>query len=492
MPARRRWADPMRRVLSVTSECVPLIKTGGLADVAGALPAGLAGQGWQMRTLLPAYPGLTKRAGAKTAVFSFDDLMGGPSQVLAGDADGLDVLLLDAPHLYDRPGGPYGNPTDFPDNPLRFAALSLAAARIAAEGRGDGWRPEVLHAHDWQAGLAPTYLAQMDCTDVATVMTVHNIAFQGLAPAAMLGTMGLPLSVYTSEGLEYWGQISTLKAGLVHADAITTVSPTYASELMRSEFGMGLEGVVAARADRLSGILNGIDMEVWNPETDPQITPYSATSLRGKATNRKALMSEFGLSGLTGPLAIIVSRLTSQKGMDLVAATADQFVAAGGGLAILGSGDPLIEDQMRLLARNHPGKVGLRIGYDEALSHRMFGGGDVVLVPSRFEPCGLTQLYGLRYGTVPVVAATGGLADSVIHANTMAQSAGVSTGFQFHPIDEMALAQCLRSVITLFSDKSGWTRLQKRGMKQALGWEASSAAYAVLYESLIGEHNGAT
>jgi starch synthase len=319
---------------------------------------------------------------------------------------------------------------------------------------------------------------------VATVMTVHNIAFQGLAPAAMLGTMCLPLSSFTSEGLEYWGQISTLKAGLIDADAITTVSPTYAAELMRPEFGMGLDGLIAHRAADLSGILNGIDMDVWNPATDPEITPYSATAIKGKTKNRKALMAEFGLSGITGPLAIIVSRLTSQKGMDLIADTADQFIAMGGGLAILGSGDPAIEDQMRLLARNHPGRVGLRIGYDEALSHRMFGGGDVVLVPSRFEPCGLTQLYGLRYGTVPVVAATGGLADSVINANVMAQSSNASTGFQFHPIDALAFAHTLRNVVDLFADKSGWTRLQKRGMKQQLGWEASSAAYAALYERL--------
>ncbi|WP_299297018.1 glycogen synthase GlgA [uncultured Tateyamaria sp.] len=482
----------MRHVLSVTSECVPLIKTGGLADVAGALPGALSGHGWHMRTLLPAYPGLIKKVDARTVVFTFKALMGGPARVLAGTTGGIDVLLLDAPHLFDRPGGPYGNPTDFSDNPVRFAALSFAAAQIAEHGLTDGWRPQVVHAHDWQAGLTPTYLKIAGVHDVATVMTVHNIAFQGLAPAAMLGTMDLPLSEYTAEGLEYWGQISTLKAGLVDAGAITTVSPTYAAELMRSDFGMGLEGVMAARSDRLSGILNGIDMEVWDPAQDPLITPYSAASLKGKSANRKALIAEFGLSAVNGPLAIIVSRLTAQKGMDLVAATAAQFVEAGGALAILGSGDPQIEDQMRLLARNHPGKVGLRIGYDEALSHRMFGGGDVVLVPSRFEPCGLTQLYGLRYGTVPVVAATGGLADSVIHANVMARSSGVATGFQFHPVDEMALAHCLRDVIAQFSHKSGWTRMQKRGMKQALGWEASSAAYAALYENLTDECRRAT
>ena len=474
----------MRRVLSVTSECVPLVKTGGLADVAGALPSAVAAHGWDMRTLLPAYPGLAQKAEATTVVYSFKNLMGKPARVLAGKAGGIDILLLDAPHLYDRKGGLYGNPTDFPDNPTRFAALSYAAAEIARVGLTDGWKPEVVHAHDWQAGLVPAYLKYGPPTDVATVMTVHNIAFQGLAPAAMLGAMGLPLEAYTPDELEYWGQISTLKAGLVLSNAITTVSPTYAAELMRGEFGMGLEGVMASRANDLSGILNGIDTDVWNPETDTEITPYSAKSLKGKVANRKALMAEFGLAKIKGPLAIIVSRLTSQKGMDLIADTAYDFIAAGGGLAVLGSGDPAIEDAMRILARNHPGKVGLRIGYDEALSHRMFGGGDIVLVPSRFEPCGLTQLYGLRYGTVPVVAATGGLADSVIDSNVMAQISGAATGFQFHPIDQMAFAHCLRSVATLFADKSNWTKLQKRGMSQELGWGASSATYAALYERI--------
>lgn len=474
----------MKRVLSVTSECVPLIKTGGLADVAGALPAAVAAHGWDMRTLLPAYQGLAKQADATKVVYTFKDLMGGPARVLLGKAGGIDILLLDAPHLYDRKGGPYGNPTDFPDNPIRFAALSYAAAEIARAGLTDGWKADIVHAHDWQAGLVPAYLQYGPATSVPCVMTVHNIAFQGIAPAAMLGAMDLPLSCYTPEGIEYWGQISTLKAGLVLAQAITTVSPTYAAELMRGEFGMGLEGVMASRAGDLSGVLNGIDTDVWNPETDPNITPYSVKSLKGKTANRKALMAEFGLSKIDGPLAIIVSRLTSQKGMDLITDAAHDFIAEGGGLAILGSGDPAIEDAMRILARNHPGKVGLRIGYDEALSHRMFGGGDIVLVPSRFEPCGLTQLYGLRYGTVPVVASTGGLADSVINANVMALDAGVATGFQFHPIDQMAFAHCLRSVITLFADTTNWTRLQKRGMSQELGWGASSATYAALYERL--------
>jgi len=465
------------KVLSVTSECVPFIKTGGLADVAGALPGAMKAHGWDMRTLLPAYPGLIKSTRAKRVVWSSDDLFGGPARVLAAPKSHL--LLLDAPHLYDREGGPYGDPTDYPDNPQRFAALSYAGAQIAMKGLTDGWTPDVLHAHDWQAGLAPAYL-KFAGSDVRTIMTVHNIAFQGLAPAALLGAMHLPINDFHRDGLEYWGQISTLKAGLVYADAITTVSPTYANELMRPEFGFGMDGVLAHHAGKLTGILNGIDTDVWNPDTAAH--PYSAKALKGKAANRKALCAEFGLNKITGPLGIVVSRLTEQKGIDLLCQTAPDFIAQGGGLAVLGSGAPELEEQLKDLAKAHPGKIGLRIGYDEALSHRMFAGGDAVLVPSRFEPCGLTQLYGLRFGTLPVVAATGGLADTVIDANPMALADGVATGIQFHPVDALGLSQALRRLVSLYSDRSAFTRAQKRGMTQPLGWAVSSARYVDLYQ----------
>ncbi len=472
------------RVLSVASEVVPFIKTGGLADVAGALPGALSAHGWDMRTLMPGYRGLVKKTKAKKVLWSSDDLFGGPASVKEGALDGQKVLLLDAPHLFDRAGGPYGDPDDFPDNALRFAALSWAAADIAQHGLTDGWVPQVLHAHDWQAGFAPAYL-RFAGSSVKTVMTVHNIAFQGTAPAAMLGQLMLPFDKFNPDCLEYWGHLSSLKAGLTTADAITTVSPTYAAELMRPEFGMGLDGVIAHRSTDLHGILNGVDDQVWNPETDPEAKPYSAKTLKGKAANRKALMAEFGLKGIKGPLAIIVSRLTDQKGIDLLAGTIPAFIAGGGGLAVLGSGDPALEAQLKDLAKAHPGKIGLRIGYDEALSHRMFAGGDAVLVPSRFEPCGLTQLYGLRYGTIPVVAATGGLADTVIDANPMALTDKAATGIQFHPVDEIALGHALQRLLTLHAQKSLWQTMQKRGMTQALGWATSSGKYAALYESLI-------
>ena len=472
------------RVLSVASECVPLIKTGGLADVVGALPGALAPLGWDMRVLLPAYRDLRLMADTLREVFSIADLFGGPGRVLHGEVAGITVLLLDAPHLYDRDGGPYSNAAgDHPDNAQRFAALSWVAAAIAREGLTDGWLPDVLHCHDWQAGFAPAYVAYGGSRRVATVMTVHNIAFQGWAPAWQIGALRLPASQFHPGALEYFGGLSSLKAGLVTADAITTVSPTYASELMRAEFGMGLEGVIVARAAVVSGILNGVDTNVWSPEADPAITPYSAKTIKDKAVNRAAIQAEFGLA-VPGPLAIVVSRLTDQKGIDLLPAVIPDFIAGGGGLLVLGSGDPVLEAAMRALELRYPGRVAVRIGYDEALSHRMFAGGDAVLVPSRFEPCGLTQMYGLRYGTLPVVAAVGGLADTVITANPAGLAAGVATGLTFHPTNADAFAQALRQLLVLHADPEIWAKLQRNAMAQPVGWEASAKAYGALYESL--------
>ena len=470
------------RVLSVASECVPLVKTGGLADVVGALPGALAPLGWEMRVLMPAYRALRAKTDGWREVWREEGLWGGPGRVLLGTVDGLEVMLLDAPHLYDRLGGPYSSPTgDWGDNPQRFAALSWVAARIAREGAGDGWRPDVMHVHDWQAGYAPAYLAYGGSEGVGSVMTIHNIAFQGWAAGSMLGELRLPTDQFYPGALEYFGGLSSLKAGLITCDRITTVSPTYAAELMRIEFGMGLQGVIAARSQVVSGILNGVDAGVWNPEAEP--VPYSAAAMKGKAANRAALCAEFDLD-VPGPLAIIVSRLTDQKGIDLVPQVLPEFIESGGGLVILGSGDPGLEGAMRDLAARYPGRVGLRIGYDEAMSHRLFAGGDAVLVPSRFEPCGLTQMYGLRYGCLPVVAAVGGLADTVIHANPAAISAGVATGITFHPTDATAFAMALRQLLALHAEPKLWARVQKNAMKQDVSWASSAAEYAALYESL--------
>ncbi len=471
----------MGRVLSVASECVPLVKTGGLADVVGALPAALSVQGWDMRVLMPAYRILRARLENWVEVWAAPDLFGGPGRVLAGEVAGVSMLLLDAPHLFDREGGPYSGPRgDWPDNDIRFAALSWAGAAIARDGLSDGWRPDVLHAHDWQAGLAPAYLAYAGA-GVPTVMTVHNIAFQGFAPADRLAALRLPPEHFHADALEYYGGISSLKAGLVTASKITTVSPSYAGELTRAEFGMGLQGVIANRARDVSGILNGVDTEVWSPQTCA--TPYSARALKGKSAARAALCAEFGLD-VDGPLAIVVSRLTDQKGIDLIPAVIDDFVAAGGGLAVLGSGDSGMEAQMLALAGRYPGKVAVRIGYDEALSQRMFAGGDAVLVPSRFEPCGLTQMYGLRFGTLPVVAAVGGLADTVITANPAALSAGVATGLTFHPTDAPAFALALQTLIALHADPKVWGQMIRNAMRQPVDWGQSAARYAALYAEI--------
>lgn len=472
----------MGRVLSVASECVPLVKTGGLADVVGALPAALAPLGWQMRVLLPAYRSLRGHLAGMTEVLVEEGLFGGTGRVFIGTVEGLEVYLLDAPHLFDRDGGPYSaGGVDFADNAQRFAALCLVAARMAREGCA-GWKPDVLHAHDWQAGLAPAYLAYGGTGGVGTVMTIHNIAFQGWASAGMLEPLRLPPAAFHPGALEYYGGLSTLKAGLVTADRITTVSTSYASELMRPEFGMGLEGVIAARAGALSGILNGVDAAVWSPQIEP--IPYGPGAMTGKAANRAALCAEFGLE-VPGPLAILVSRLTEQKGIDLLAPTIPDFIAAGGGLVVLGAGDPALEGAVRGLAARFPGRVAVRIGYDEALAHRLFAGGDLVLVPSRFEPCGLTQMYGLRYGTVPLVSAVGGLADTVIHASPAALARGVQTGIVFHPVDALALGQALRLALGLFADRPVWRKMQKNAMTQPVGWEAPAAAYARLYEGIL-------
>lgn len=469
------------KVLSVASECVPFIKTGGLADVVGALPGALAPLGWEMRVLLPAYAGLRDLLGGMAEVWVEGDLFGGVGRVFQGRVQGLDLMLLDAPHLYDRAGGPYVGPGgDWWDNPQRFAALSWVAARMAREGVA-GWKPDILHVHDWQTGFAPAYLRYYGTGGVKSVLTIHNIAFQGWADARLMAELRLPPDQFYPAGLEYYGNLSSLKAGLVTADKITTVSPTYANELMRAEFGMGLQGVIAARAADMSGILNGVDTALWDPGAEEN--GFTPRSMAGKARARAALCAEFGVD-VPGPLAIVVSRLTDQKGIDLLPEALPDFIAAGGGLVILGSGDPALEAAMKALAAAYPGRVALQIGYDEGLSHRMFAGGDAVLVPSRFEPCGLTQMYGLRYGTVPVVAATGGLADTVIGASPATLAAGAATGVVFHPTDGLAFRQALMKLVALHADRKLWAKVQKNAMAHPVGWEPSAAAYAALYEGL--------
>jgi starch synthase len=471
-------------VLFVVSECAPLVKTGGLADVAGALPRALAPLGCDVRVLLPAYPGLSERTASGEPVLEIADLFGGPARVRAAEADGLDLLLLEAPHLYGREGSPYldASGRDWPDNHRRFAALARAGAAIGG-GALAGWRPEVVHAHDWQAGLAPLYLRGAAARP-ATVLTIHNIAFQGQFDARLRHELGLPESGFTPEGYEFHGRIGFLKAGLVYADMITTVSPTYAKELTTPEFGMGLEGVIAARAASLHGILNGIDLDAWNPERDPAIETFGLRRLTARRANRRALIDALALEPGAGPIFGVVTRLAWQKGMDLLLAALPQLLEAGGSLVLLGSGERTLEDALARAAMRNPGRVAVRFGYDEALSHRIYAGSDAVIVPSRFEPCGLTQLYAMRYGALPVVARTGGLADTVIDANEAALRVGVATGFEFAPASVGALVDAIGRAAQCFRDPRLWAGMQRNAMRHPSGWDTSAARYRALYDRL--------
>jgi len=463
------------RVLSVASEVYPLIKTGGLADVAGALPPALARRGIEVRTLLPGYPTVLEKLSEPHVVHDYPSLLGVPARLLAAEVAGLSLIVLDSPALYDRSGGPYGDRlgADHPDNWRRFAALGRAAADVAT-GHVPGFVPDVVHAHDWQAGLTPAYLRYWGIPR-PSVMTIHNIAFQGGFPASVFGALELPPQAFALDGVEFHGGVGYLKAGLASASAITTVSPTYAEEIQTPDYGMGLQGLIAARSDVLHGIVNGIDTEIWNPETDPLLAAqFSARRLQGRAANRTAVEKRFGLHADGSPLFVLISRLTWQKGIDLLAwITREDIVAAGHRIAVLGSGDSGLEATFLILAAQHPGRVGIVIGYDEPLSHTMQGGGDAILIPSRFEPCGLTQLYGLRYGCVP------------IDANLAALNAGAATGFQFTPVDAAPLAGAIRRATGLMRDRSAWTAIQKAGMKSDVSWDRSAALYADLYASLL-------
>ncbi|MBT0956140.1 glycogen synthase GlgA [Alphaproteobacteria bacterium KMM 3653] len=472
-------------ILFVASECAPFVKTGGLADVIGAVPKALMQAGCDVRVMLPAYPALAGQVQGAAQVMQFDDLFGGPARLLAAHAEGLDLLLLDAPHLYDRQGSIYlgSNGHDWPDNDLRFAALSFAGAEVAL-GRA-GWQPDVVNAHDWQAGLLPAYLRQSGQSTPPVVATIHNIAFQGTFDATRLGALRLNADMFTPDGVEYYGKISFLKAALALSQSITTVSPTYAAELMLPEFGMGLEGLLQARRGDLHGILNGIDTDVWNPETDPALpAPYSAADHSGKRASRAEIQSRFGLHYSEGPIFCVISRLTSQKGLDLLLDCLPAMVENGGKLALLGSGEDWLEEAFIDASRRFAGSVGTIIGYDEPLSHLMQGGADAILIPSRFEPCGLTQLYGLRYGTLPVVARTGGLADTVIDANEAALAAGCATGVQFNPINATMLGRAIDRTIALYRQPQLWSAMMTRAMSHPVGWDSSAAAYLDIYRKL--------
>ena len=479
----------MMKVLSVASEIHPLVKTGGLADVAGALPPALAKHGVEVRTLVPGYPAIMARFGGSLPkpLSSFPDFFGGRARLLPLQTDGLHLIVLEAPHLFDRAGGPYGegHGAEWHDNGRRFAAFARAGASIAG-GSIARFKPDLVHVHDWQAALVPAYLHYDGKGHVPSVITIHNIAFQGRFPADILGSIGLPAEAMSIHGVEYYGGVGFLKAGLQFASAVSTVSPTYAQEIRTPQFGMGLEGLINARGGSLHGIVNGIDTVEWDPERDPHLAKtYRSRSLDLRRANRARIEERFGLAAGDGPLFCVISRLTWQKGVDLLATVLEELVAMGGRLAVLGSGDGWMEDAFRAGASRHPGRVGVVIGYDESLAHLLQGGADAIVVPSRFEPCGLTQLYGLRYGCVPVVSRTGGLADTVIDANEAALAAGVATGISFAPDNLDALRHALRRAVDLYRSGEPWRILQKNGMKADLSWDKSAARYAALFRSLV-------
>lgn len=479
------------KVLHAATEIYPLIKTGGLADVMGALPQALLKQGADVRLLLPGLPTIVDAVLQRKLVCELGPMFGaGRVTLTLGRMPGSDLpaYVIDAPYLYRRPGGPYQAPNgmEWSDNLQRFALLGWVAGHLAASRLDPDWTPHVVHTHDWHAALANAYIAARPAPSAATVFTIHNLAYQGVFGAPGFSELGLPASFMTPGGIEFHGQLSMLKAGLVYADRITTVSPTYAREIATTEFGCGMEGVIRARASVVTGILNGVDPAVWNPARDTCLpAPYSAADLSGKARCKQALQAELGLDAKAdAPLFGLVSRLTSQKGLDLVLAALPALLDAGAQFALQGTGAPALEAAFSALAKSRPGAAAVRIGYDEVFAHRLIAGSDAVLVPSRFEPCGLTQLYGLAYGTLPVVRRVGGLADTVVDATDAAVKADLATGFVFDEPSTSALSAALQRAVSTYREPKRWHALTQRAMAQDFSWDEAARQYMALYRAL--------
>ena len=477
------------RVLHVAAEVFPLVKTGGLADVLGALPQALNNAGADTRLLLPGFPAVLQGLHHTRVVCELGALFGAArATLLFGQlaGSGVGAYVIDTPLLYRREGNPYLAPDglDWPDNLQRFALLGWVGAHLASAELDVGWTPDIVHAHDWHAALACAYLAAQPLRRVQSVFTVHNLAYQGRFDAADFHLLGLPGRFMASAGLEFHGQLSCMKAGLVFADRVTTVSPTYAREMATPEFGCGLDGLVRSRGADVSGILNGVDRVVWNPETDGAIVAhFGADALAGKAQCKAALQTALGLPAEPhAPLFALVSRLTSQKGLDLVLGALPELLAHGGQLAVQGSGDPQIERALAATAAQYPRRVAVRLGYDENFAHQMVAGADAMLVPSRFEPCGLTQLYALRYGTVPVVRRVGGLADTV---QDVAQARHGANGFVFDAANAAALADAITRTVTAYRMPPVWRQLMLRGMQQDFSWAEAAQHYIALYRSML-------
>ena len=467
------------RILFVTSEIYPLIKTGGLADVSGALPAALAPLGIDVKVLIPGYPAVLSRLEDVKTIAHLPDAL-----LLEGLMPNTRVPVIAIEHhdYFSREGNPYLDKSgrDWPDNAVRFGHLSKIAARIASKDSPFDWMPDIVHCNDWQSGLAPAFM-HFSGSKAKSILTIHNIAFQGNFTRDCIEKTGLPKSAFNMHGAEFYGHCSFLKGGLFYSNAITTVSPTYAMEIQTPEMGCGLDGLLAHRKKDVHGILNGIDPEEWNPDTDPHLSAhYDASRPDGKLAVKRALQQRLGLEqNDEAPLFGIVSRLTHQKGLDLVLACAPGFVDQGAQLAVLGSGDREFERAFLELAKRYPGQCATTIGYDEALAHQIMAGADIFLMPSRFEPCGLNQMYGMRYGTPPVVRKTGGLADSVIDGET---------GFMFEQPSADALSHAIDRSLASYRNKADFERIMKNGMNRDFGWTNSAKAYIELYESLLARY----
>jgi starch synthase len=473
------------RILFVASEGLPFSKTGGLADVIEALPKTLAASGHEVAVLLPRY----RKTPATGLVLSRLSVQVGGStrnpNILDGTmVNGVQYLFVDDPEYFDR-DQLYGSAqSDYPDNAERFAEFSRAAIEVASHV----WKPDVIHCHDWQGGLVPVLLRTQheddpELRNLPVVLTIHNVGYQGVFPREAMERAGLPESLFSVSGLEFYDQVSYLKGGLLFADSVTTVSRKYAQEIQTPEYGHGLEGVVRSRAGSLTGILNGADYSIWDPQHDKLIAArYSAKDLSGKRECKKDLLDIFGLpvGNLGRPIAGIVSRFADQKGFDLLEEIADELLEEEMVIMALGTGEAKYERRLRDLARRFPARMAVKIAYDNTLAHKIEAGSDIFLMPSRYEPCGLNQIYSLRYGTVPVVRATGGLDDTI---ETYDAKSGQGTGFKFQEYSGQALLKAVKQALAVYQDKTAWRRLQTSGMAMDYSWNASAAEYGRLYQS---------
>ena len=476
-------------VLFVTSEMAPWVKTGGLGDVSAALPAALHKAGHDVRVLLPNYPVLHAAFPEARLVAELPSLAPAlpPARLMCAEAAGLPLLLLDCPELFGRDGNPYLDAYghDWPDNPVRFGLLSRVAALLGQVHSPIDWQANVVHVNDWQGALAPAYLHYEGGS--ASVLTVHNVAFMGCFGHEHLANLGLPHQAWRFDGVEYHDQLSFLKAGLQFATRISTVSPTYAREIQDDHFGYGLAPLIRYRASALRGILNGIDTEIWNPSNDPALASrYAANSLAAKRQNKAALQEELALE-VTAEVSLfgVISRLTYQKGLDMLLTIADRVAAVPMQIAVLGSGEKALEAGLGALAQRYPGKIAVRLGFDEALAHRIEAGADSFLMPSRFEPCGLNQMYSLRYGTPPIVRATGGLADTVVDVNEETLVNSTANGFVLGDDTPDALWLAMERVCRTRQDKRLWQRIQQNGMRRDFSWKQAARDYISLYHDAI-------